>query len=119
MVTTGESPSRRIEKKQFLDVLNKFGVVVSDEDNQLLDDNLCFELNGQVDYDRFWTELSGQGKVPFEHRKLTPEIIKEWQGYARLDPREWTDKTKTKNEIMEFDLKAMEQTAKMMTTPEG
>ena len=58
MVTTGESPSRRIEKKEFLDVLNKFGVVCSEEDNQLLDDNLCFELSGQVDYDRFWTYLN-------------------------------------------------------------
>ena len=31
-----------------------------------------------------------------DHSKLTPAIIKEWQGYARKYPRFWSDPTKTK-----------------------
>jgi hypothetical protein len=58
MVTTGESPKRRIGKAEFLAVLDQFGVGGSEEDKKILDENLCFETNGEVDFDKFWTTLS-------------------------------------------------------------
>ena len=78
MVTTGEKPNRRIGKTEFLAVLTSFGATWSDGDQKLMDENLCFETNGLVDYDKFWTGLSGEGFLPQDHRKLSYEIIKEW-----------------------------------------
>ena len=78
MVTTGEKPNRRIDQVEFHCTLTRFGVAGTVEDGEVLIENLTFETDGLIDYDKFWTELSGEGKVPSDHRKLTPEIINEW-----------------------------------------
>jgi len=117
MVTKGEAPHRRIDQVEFHCTLTRFGVAGSVEDGQVLIENLTFETDGLIDYDKFWTELSGEGKVPSDHRKLTPEIINEWQGYARQYPRFWSDRSKTKNEIMDIEMKMQQDKKKKMATP--
>jgi hypothetical protein len=64
MVTTGEKPNRRIGKKEFLAVLTSFGSPWSDADQKLMDENLCFDTDGLVNYDKFWMLLTHEGFVP-------------------------------------------------------
>ena len=58
MVTSGESPNRRIEKKDFFEILIEFEISGNKKDRKILDENLCFETNGEVNYDKFWTALN-------------------------------------------------------------
>ena len=79
MITFGKAPNRVIDKVQFHCSLERFGVAGEKADGDILIENLCFEIpDGLIDYDKFWRELSGEGKEIPDHRKLTSEIIKEW-----------------------------------------
>ena len=87
MQTTGKKPNRRIDKTEFHTTLTRFRVAGTKEDGEVLIDNLCYQTNGLIDYDKFWSELSGEDRITHDHRKLTPQIIKQWQDFAIEYPR--------------------------------